>query len=302
MSEGLCRCFPPSFNSPASGGGGPGSDTTAIHVDVASEIFGITLKDPPAKDDIAVIESLVDGYAKRKVLLGDLPIGELTIREDTTPLTITHLVSPTDNILLVSNETGVKTYDFSSFTTASVLGRVFAVVRGFTTFGAIRNPVKFALGTFIDGFGLLPPDLTDDWEVRSFYAAPFQFNSLSHVQVRRPVQAEPGPGIYSITSTGADQGKTFTNEGSTTAPAGRPFDLPSPTPGDRFRFVSIASGIGFGLRIRTQIAPQTIRIGTLTTAAGGFIEATAVGDTIELVAINTTEWVAESVQGTWTLT
>lgn len=54
-------------------GGGPGSDTTAIHVDVAGEIAGITAKAVPTTSDILVIEDAAAANAKKKITIGDLP-------------------------------------------------------------------------------------------------------------------------------------------------------------------------------------------------------------------------------------
>ena len=55
-------------------GGGPGSDTTAIHTDVAAEIDGIDEKeDPPFSADIAVIEDDGDSLNKKKLALGSWP-------------------------------------------------------------------------------------------------------------------------------------------------------------------------------------------------------------------------------------
>jgi folate-dependent tRNA-U54 methylase TrmFO/GidA len=50
------------------------------------------------------------------------------------------------------------------------------------------------------------------------------------------------------------------------------------------------------LRIQTA-AGDTIRIGGTVTAAAGYIESSTVGDSVTLVAINATEWVATSVVG-----
>jgi hypothetical protein len=49
-----------------------GTDSTAVHVDVADEITQITLKAAPLVDDIAVIEDTADGAAKKSIALGTL--------------------------------------------------------------------------------------------------------------------------------------------------------------------------------------------------------------------------------------
>ena len=56
----------------ASSGGG--SDTTAIHDDVAAEISAIAEKLHPQEGDFVVIEDEADGFAKKKVNIAALPI------------------------------------------------------------------------------------------------------------------------------------------------------------------------------------------------------------------------------------
>jgi hypothetical protein len=54
------------------GGGGPGSDTTAVHVDVAGEIDGIAEKLATTGGDAFIIEDNDAANAKKKVLAGNL--------------------------------------------------------------------------------------------------------------------------------------------------------------------------------------------------------------------------------------
>jgi hypothetical protein len=49
-------------------------------------------------------------------------------------------------------------------------------------------------------------------------------------------------------------------------------------------------------------AADTIRLAASVSAAAGFASCTVIGNTLTLVAINATEWVATSVNGTWTVT
>jgi len=53
--------------------GGNGNDVNAIHTNEANEISGLTEKVTPANGDLIVIESSTDGFAKRKVQIGNLP-------------------------------------------------------------------------------------------------------------------------------------------------------------------------------------------------------------------------------------
>ena len=55
------------------GGGGGGTDVNAVHVNVASEISGITAKATPTTSDIILIEDAADSNNKKKITIGDLP-------------------------------------------------------------------------------------------------------------------------------------------------------------------------------------------------------------------------------------
>jgi len=54
-------------------GGGGGTDVNAVHVNVASEISGITAKATPTTSDIILIEDAADSNNKKKITIGDLP-------------------------------------------------------------------------------------------------------------------------------------------------------------------------------------------------------------------------------------
>ena len=54
-------------------GGGGGTDVNAVHVNVASEISGITAKATPTTNDIILIEDAADSNNKKKITIGDLP-------------------------------------------------------------------------------------------------------------------------------------------------------------------------------------------------------------------------------------
>jgi hypothetical protein len=56
-----------------------------------------------------------------------------------------------------------------------------------------------------------------------------------------------------------------------------------------------------GLRV-TASAGDVIRINTSVSATAGYAQSTTIGSSVTLCAINTTEWVATSTIGTWTLT
>jgi hypothetical protein len=54
-------------------GGGPGSDTTAIHDNIANEISAITEKATPVSADLIVIEDSAAANIKKRVQVGNLP-------------------------------------------------------------------------------------------------------------------------------------------------------------------------------------------------------------------------------------
>ena len=54
------------FNPNSGGGGGPGSDTTAIHKDTPNEISSISNKITPASNDIILIEDSAASFNKKK--------------------------------------------------------------------------------------------------------------------------------------------------------------------------------------------------------------------------------------------
>jgi len=95
----------------------------------------------------------------------------------------------------------------------------------------------------------------------------------------------------------ADQGRAFTNEGSTGAANLRPFNLPTAVAGASFTFLTQDADL---LRI-VAAAGDTIRLGSTVSGVAGNIESTAIGDVVELIAINATEWIARSIVGTWTV-
>lgn len=85
----------------------------------------------------------------------------------------------------------------------------------------------------------------------------------------------------------------FTNEGTTSQVV---FTLPSAAAAIEYTFVVQDTD---GLRI-TAASGDTIRIAGTVSGAAGYVESTTIGNTITVVAINATEWVATAVNGTWT--
>jgi hypothetical protein len=85
----------------------------------------------------------------------------------------------------------------------------------------------------------------------------------------------------------------FTNEGATAQVV---FTLPTAAANYKYTFVVQDTD---GIRV-TAASGDTIRIAGTATAAAGYVENATIGSTLTLVAINATEWIATSVNGTWT--
>jgi len=56
-----------------SSGGGTGTDSDAVHVNVGSEISGVTAKATPTTSDLLLIEDVADSNNKKKITIGDIP-------------------------------------------------------------------------------------------------------------------------------------------------------------------------------------------------------------------------------------
>ena len=97
--------------------------------------------------------------------------------------------------------------------------------------------------------------------------------------------------------TAAESRKVVTNEGATGAASGRPVTLPPAAAG----LVVTLYSQGADLIRAVAAAGDTVRVGGAATKVAGYVESTAVGDALQLVAINATEWVAVAVVGAWTV-
>ena len=62
--------FKGALNDSTSGGG---TDADAVHVNVNSEISGITAKATPTTNDLLLIEDVADSNNKKKIAIGDIP-------------------------------------------------------------------------------------------------------------------------------------------------------------------------------------------------------------------------------------
>lgn len=102
--------------------------------------------------------------------------------------------------------------------------------------------------------------------------------------------------VTAVTTTAApavtNSAAIYTNEGDAD---GATVTLPAAQAGLQFTFVVQAAQT---LTI-TAGAGDTIRVGTLVTAAAGSISSSTVGSVVTVTAINATEWVATTAIGTW---
>lgn len=109
--------------------------------------------------------------------------------------------------------------------------------------------------------------------------------------MRGPTTVQAKTTAYTVVTADSED-RVFTNEGAT---ASVNFTLPSAAANLIYTFyVQDADGVQV-----TAAAGDTIRIGASVSAAAGNISAVTIGNSVTLVAINATEWVAISVIGTW---
>lgn len=94
--------------------------------------------------------------------------------------------------------------------------------------------------------------------------------------------------------TDVESSTLLTNEGAT---AQNYHTLPTAVAGLVFEFIVQDAD---GMRI-VAAAGDTIRDVATVSAAAGYIQSTTVGSALRLVAINATEWIVTSKQGTWTV-
>jgi hypothetical protein len=101
-----------------------------------------------------------------------------------------------------------------------------------------------------------------------------------------------------ITLDNTHHNKTITNTGASGAVSGREIELP-PTPfvGMKINFYNNAVD---GMRIRANTG-QIIRIGTIESSSAGYIDSTALGQYLTLVALTTTLWVCFEPIQSWSV-
>lgn len=126
----------------------------------------------------------------------------------------------------------------------------------------------------------------DDIEDRREVAFPYGV----HGTVEASTSGSGSPNIL----TSNENGKTLTNQGASAAAYNT---LPAAADGLEFTFVCQDAD---GIRV-TAATGDTIRIAASVSATGGYCECSTIGNVVTLKAINTTEWVATSVVGTWTV-
>lgn len=107
--------------------------------------------------------------------------------------------------------------------------------------------------------------------------------------------APAAPLIGATNLLASQSGAMFTNTG---AVAVVPLTLPVAALGLVYGFA--VTDID-GIRVIAQ-AGQTIRVGATVSAAGGRIDATAIGSVVWLSAVSLTEWYAWGREGVWTAT
>jgi hypothetical protein len=114
---------------------------------------------------------------------------------------------------------------------------------------------------------------------------------ISDHNVGDPVTAQAST---PLSPAATDSGKVYTNEGATEQIV---FNLPTAAAGLAFTFIIQDSD---GIQVVANTG-DTIRVAGSATPAAGNIQATTVGNTVKLIAINDTEWIAVFYVGTWTV-
>jgi len=140
------------------------------------------------------------------------------------------------------------------------------------------------------GVGSSANDKSGDPYRTAFQKVNANFTDVYGIAVNKTIVPSTAPAVLAAT----DSGKIYTNEGDTDGVA---LTLPTAVAGYEFKFIvkvaqtlSVIAGAG-----------DTIRIAASVSAAGGSISSETIGNAITLVSINTTEWIAVSTVGTWTI-
>jgi hypothetical protein len=122
-------------------------------------------------------------------------------------------------------------------------------------------------------------------------------DNTSTAAVWRPITGVPLTAQAStpVTLTAESSGRTYTNEG---ASAEINFTLPTAAAGLEFKFIVQDTD---GIQVNAATG-DTIRVAGSVSAAAGNIDAATIGNAVHLVAINATEWIAQSYVGTWNVT
>lgn len=133
---------------------------------------------------------------------------------------------------------------------------------------SVRNPVRF-----ID-YGAVG---TPAWVTHGYLINPIAFSG----------------GSTNTTISFADSLERSDNTGST---ANGTFTLPAAIAGMTYTF-TVTDADGINIRA---VGDDVIIVGITVTSAAAFIGSTTIGSTITLTAHNSTQWIAESMTGTWT--
>lgn len=124
-------------------------------------------------------------------------------------------------------------------------------------------------------------------------ASPLGIKWGTKVSVATFIAVSPKTGNYTVLTT--DSGTLFTNDG---AVGGVEFDLPPTAAGLTYEFYV---QVGHRLTINAELGSAIRNAAAVSTSGGSFYN-DVVGSKIRLTAINATEWVVDSPQGTWTIT
>jgi len=119
------------------------------------------------------------------------------------------------------------------------------------------------------------------------------------VNLRGNIITDPsGAFIFAVTAndtlTAANTGNTYTNEGATALIT---LTLPTAALGYEFEFIVVDTD---GIRVQAA-AGDNIRVGSEISGTAQYIQSAKIGSVVKIKAVNSTNWVAVSSMGTWSV-
>lgn len=180
----------------------------------------------------------------------------------------------------------------------SVDGNDFVVVYSgkLTTTGLTANTLYFlssgTAGLLTDTAPTLSKPVLFAISTTVGYVLSYRYIDTSDAGITRSIEASTATSGSPNQLTAGESNKIITNEGATE----KSYQiLPSASSGLTFTFMIQDAD---GMRV-TASSGDTIRLEAYESTTAGYIESTQIGSSVELVAINATEWMAINLLGSW---